>query len=242
MSASSNVAPVKSVPSYVVPVITALWKSAFARFAPSNVTRSTTAFVKLAPVKSAFNAYALDMTTSVKFVPLNDASTMSAPDNVFVLRSLPSYSHLRRSKMRSDTALACPIVFPTNARSHRSGSGSTGGRRISAREDVGVARVSDSASADAPSADATRRWSGAGAVCGTIRSREATRGSGGGEEREEASRRRRARRPIRSPRFGSIDRTRGAAARTESAEVTQRAISMMSTCDAASRPRASRSD
>ena len=40
----------------------------------------------------------------------------------------------------------------------------------------------------------------------------------------------------------SSDETRGAAARTESAEVTQRAISMMSTCDAASRPRASRSD
>ena len=54
---SSNVAPVSVVLTNVVPVITAFRKLTFVRSASSKVTRSTTAFVKSAPVKSACSAY-----------------------------------------------------------------------------------------------------------------------------------------------------------------------------------------
>ena len=59
--------------------------------------------------------------------------------------------------MRSLTAFACPMVLPTYARSHRSGSGSSGGRRISALAlETGPASAMDALRAAAASALVTR--------------------------------------------------------------------------------------
>mmetsp|Transcript_8914 Transcript_8914/g.16028 ORF Transcript_8914/g.16028 Transcript_8914/m.16028 type:complete len:261 (+) Transcript_8914:46-828(+) len=132
MSASSKVAPSRLVPSQMTPVSTAFLKLTPLRLAFLKLTRSMTALVMSAPVKSEFSAYALDMTASVMLVPLKEASDMSAPESVFCDTSAPSKLHSLRSSTRSDTALACPMVFPTKARSQRLGSPSIGGSRISA--------------------------------------------------------------------------------------------------------------
>ena len=70
-------------------------------------------------------------------VPLKLASTNNPPLRFFVLKSVPSNVHFRKSSTRSETAFAWPMVFPTYARSHRSGSWSMGGSRISALAEPG---------------------------------------------------------------------------------------------------------
>jgi hypothetical protein len=79
------------------------------------------------------------------FAPFAFVFTINAPLNVFVERSAPSYEHFLRSSTLSLTAFACPIVFPTNARSHLFGSVSIGGNRISAIAGLAVASVTASA-------------------------------------------------------------------------------------------------
>ena len=94
--------------------------------------------------------------------------TINAPDSVFVDMSVFAKSHLRRSSTLSLTAFACPIVFPTNARSHRFGSVSIGGSRISAR--AGAASASAHASA-APANRVGVASSRASVVAGRARAR-----------------------------------------------------------------------
>jgi hypothetical protein len=98
--------------------------------------------------------------------------TINAPDSVFVDMSVFAKSHFRRSSTLSLTAFACPIVFPTNARSHRFGSVSIGGSRISAR--AGPASASAHASA-APASRVVARASFASAVARVVARRAVAR-------------------------------------------------------------------
>ena len=81
------------------------------------------------PLKLAPTAYALDIVTSVMSAPSNFASGIKAADNVLPLRFVLSFrkSQKRKSRSLSATPFAWPIVFPTNAFSHRFGSVERGG-------------------------------------------------------------------------------------------------------------------
>ena len=147
--------------------------TAFVKFVPimslpSNVARSITAFVKSTPEKFASGAYTLLITVSRMFASFAFVFTINAPDSVFVDMSVFAKSHFRRSSTLSLTAFACPIVFPTNARSHRFGSVSIGGSRISAR--AGAASASAHASA-APANRVGVASSRASVVAGRARAR-----------------------------------------------------------------------
>jgi hypothetical protein len=93
-----------------------------------KMTRSSTAFLNVAPSNTASTAYALLITTSVRSAPLNEAFTISAPLSTRPARLLPSYLQPRRSSSLSDTAFACPMVLPTYPRSQRFGSARTRAR------------------------------------------------------------------------------------------------------------------
>merc|ERR1719353_123086 len=92
-----------------------------------SAARSITAEVKSTPLKSESTAYTLESTASCMLEPEKSDLDISAPESVLALRSALGSAHSRRSSGRSWTALACPIVLPTNARSQCCGSGSMGG-------------------------------------------------------------------------------------------------------------------
>merc|ERR1719337_71227 len=111
MNASLKSAPSKLAFVNDVPVSTAFAKMAPLKSLPSNDTRSTTPLLKSAFVNFESRAYALLMTVSRKLAEVKSASDMIAPARSYPSADLPPMEHCLKSAKVSLAPFAWPMAL-----------------------------------------------------------------------------------------------------------------------------------